>query len=243
MSYVDALNDNIKTGQLNGMTVYYPLCHVCGEPMLTYSYRPNLTFTCKGCKLDKYLSDKENRVIATHELKERKFQNAVSRFKKVKKNIKCYTTAFEKIHNKLFTDGWFDSTEEIMVAIELVKNNIKARHQVKLGRYKADFVLPDEKIVLEVDGVLYHNKNTEQKEQIRDNLICLALGSEWDVIRISDELINTNITRLVPAFRKVKENRNLIRQQHGGVIPDWYSKKSNLIIFSPVCRGIPRKHT
>ena len=120
MSYVDALNDNIKTGQLNGMTVYYPLCHVCGEPMLTYSYRPNLTFTCKGCKLDKYLSDKENRVIATHELKERKFQNAVSRFKKVKKNIKCYTTAFEKIHNKLFTDGWFDSTEEIMVAIELV---------------------------------------------------------------------------------------------------------------------------
>ena len=174
MSYVDALNDNIKTGQLNGMTVYYPLCHVCGEPMLTYSYRPNLTFTCKGCKLDKYLSDKENRVIATHELKERKFQNAVSRFKKVKKNIKCYTTAFEKIHNKL----------------------------------------------------LYHNKNTEQKEQIRDNLICLALGSEWDVIRISDELINTNITRLVPAFRKVKENRNLIRQQHGGVIPDWYSKKA-----------------
>ena len=107
-----------------------------------------------------------------------------------------------------------------------VKNNIKARHQVKLGRYKADFVLPDEKIVLEVDGVLYHNKNTEQKEQIRDNLICLALGSEWDVIRISDELINTNITRLVPAFRKVKENRNLIRQQHGGVIPDWYSKKA-----------------
>ena len=91
MSYVDALNDNIKTGQLNGMTVYYPLCHVCGEPMLTYSYRPNLTFTCKGCKLDKYLSD---------------------------------------------------------------------------------------------------------------------------------------ITRLVPAFRKVKENRNLIRQQHGGVIPDWYSKKA-----------------
>ena len=92
MSYVDALNDNIKTGQLNGMTVYYPLCHVCGEPMLTYSYRPNLTFTCKGCKLDKYLSDKENRVISTHELKERKFQNAVSRLSVILRRLKKYTT-------------------------------------------------------------------------------------------------------------------------------------------------------
>lgn len=127
--------------------------------------------------------------------------------------------------DNLYKDHWFDSTEEMMVAIELLHKKVNLRHQVKMGRYRADFVLPDYKIVLEVDGVMFHNENTRKKEQIRDNLIILNLGAEWEVIRITDKLINDNITKLVPAILKLKDKRQYYRKRHNGTLPSWFSDR------------------
>ena len=94
-----------------------------------------------------------------------------------------------------------------------------------MGRYRADFVLPDEKVVLEVDGTLFHTDRTKEKEITRDNLIVLSLGSEWEVVRITDEDINKNITRLLPAIRKIKKKRAELRKNYGGVLPNWYTDR------------------
>ena len=157
--------------------------------------------------------------------KEKKYANAVKRMQAVCSHWGAYSNTSEKIHRKLHTNGWFQSTEEIMVAIELVQKNVKARHQVQFGRYRVDFVLPDEKILLEVDGKMYHNESTKKKEIIRDNLILINRGPSWEMIRIGDDMINENISRLVGAVRKLKEKRKVIRSMHGGIIPDWYNDR------------------
>ncbi len=139
-----------------------------------------------------------------------------------------YKDAIDKVHEKLHKNGWFDSTEEIITAIELEKNNINYRHQVKFGtRYKVDFILDDEKVLLEVDGKLYHTKDKLIRENLRDNLILLNLGTDWEVVRITDDLINQNIKKLIPAVRKLKEKRKLLREEYGGCLPDWYSDRTS----------------
>ena len=95
---------------------------------------------------------------------------------------------------------------------------------MKLGSYRADFLLDDMKVVLEVDGVIYHSARTRQKEELRDGLILIALGAEWQVVRITDELITKNITRLMPAIEKVVKKRNMLRQADGS-LPEWYTDR------------------
>ena len=61
--------------------------------------------------------------------------------------------------------------------------------------------------------------------KLRDELIVLALGVDWEVIRISDDLINQKISKLMPAIRKVKRQRALHRSKNNGKLPEWYSNR------------------
>lgn len=226
MGYQDAIKDGIRIGKgLYNDTIYFPLCHICGKEIKSLNYQSIQKYTCHECKLKNYMADKEIKIESDRLAKEKKFEKAVQRIQSKVANIKPYEYAIDKIHRKLHVPGWFQSTEEIMVAIELVRRHIKARHQVKFGRYRADFVLPDDKIVLEVDGTLYHTEKTKAKEIVRDDLIVLALGPDWDVIRVTDTLINQNITRLAKAIKGTKQKRNKLREQNGGIIPEWYSDR------------------
>ena len=45
------------------------------------------------------------------------------------------------------------------------------------------------------------------------------------MIRIGDDMINQNISRLVKAVRKLKAKRKVIRSMYGGIIPDWYNDR------------------
>ena len=74
--------------------------------------------------------------------------------------------------------------------------------------YVVDFVLPEMKVILEIDGKLYHGKEKKQYETIRDELICEKFGEEWELIRIDTENINTNVTRLLPAINAVLRPAN-----------------------------------
>lgn len=221
MGYVDAVNDGVRIQK----NLYFPKCHICGKEVKSMSYIKGVKYTCKSCKLENKLADKGKRTEQDFEKKERKFENAVKRIEK-RSSLKPYKEAIEKVHKKLHTDGYFDSTEEIMVAIELLKNGVKFIHQKKIKNYRLDFVLPEEKVVLEVDGTLFHNQETEKREMIRDDLIILTLGTGWEVIRISDKMINENIKKLIPAIRKIKEKRQEVRKQNNGCLPDWYSRKA-----------------
>ena len=224
MSYAEAIKDGIRTVRLkSGDQLYFPKCHKCGKEIQSIRYQSGLRYTCKECKMDNYLSDKEKKVTADKETKDKKFDNAVNRIKQHVRNIKKYDEAIKTVKANLYKDHWFDSTEEIMVAIELLHKRVNLRHQVRMGRYRVDFMLPDYKIILEVDGVMFHNENTRKKEQLRDNLIILNLGVEWEVIRITDKHINEDITSLLPALLKIKEKRKYYRKCNNGLLPKWYS--------------------
>ena len=220
MSYNEALADNIRRD--NGM--YFPPCHKCGAETRSMSYIPGRKYTCQSCKLADKLADKERLSNNKRECKERKFAEAVKRIGK-RANLTAYSFAINKVYEKLHTVGYFDSTEEILVAIELVKNKIRFRHQVKFNRYRLDFVLPDEKVVLEVDGVTFHNVETRNRERLRDDLIVLGYGAEWEVIRVTDKMVNENITKLLPAIKEIKRKRKELKEANGGVLPYWYTDR------------------
>ena len=192
---------------------------------MTFNYKRGAKYSCKKCKLNNRLADKESRATENREPKDKKLEVAIKRIGGSARSIKKYERAIEIVEKNLHRDKWFESTEEIMVALELLKNNVRTKHQVSFGRYRADFVLPDEKIVLEVDGRIYHTKDHINKESIRDNLIVLSLGSDWEVIRVTDDLINQNITRLVPGIRAVRKRRQALRLENEGMLPDWYSDR------------------
>lgn len=229
MGYIEAKEDGIKiiTGnKLKQYTIYFPKCHICGAEIKSMRYDRNTLYTCQDCKLKKHLADKELKKEYSKEVKENKFNNAVKRIQKsVGKNINKYEKAIEVVHKNLHKDHWFDSTEEIMVAIELLKNNLKVRHQVKVGIYRVDFLLENEKIILEIDGRVFHTEQTKPKEQIRDNILLMKFGLDWEVIRISDEFVNDNIKRLVPAIIKLRDERKRIRRNFNGVLPQWYNNR------------------
>lgn len=223
MSYKEAVEDGVKcSGEYSGR-YYYPKCSICGKEVPTWSYIKNRKYKCKECRTMVTLHDREVGIEENYELKERKFENAIKRiensnYKRDKKDFDFskYEYAISRVHEKLHTHGWYQSTEEIIAAIMLIKNKVKARHQVKMGKYMVDFLLPEEKIILEIDGTVYHTAKTLEKEKLRDSLIILALGATWEVIRITDEHLNGNPKNLIKAIRAVKKNRQRIRKLYNG---------------------------
>jgi very-short-patch-repair endonuclease len=118
----------------------------------------------------------------------------------------------------------FDSTEEIEVAIILLQQGIKFRHQVRFGkRYVADFVLDEMKVVLEVDGDIFHGESTMAKQKIRDDLIVAALGPEWEIVRIKTSTLNQNMAKLPKALKAVLKKREMYRRINKGQLPEWYN--------------------
>ena len=100
-----------------------------------------------------------------------------------------------------------------MVALELARRGVNAHHQVKVFEYTVDFVLPEMKVVLEIDGAPYHGKDRQKYQQTRDDVIKWKLGDGWEVIRINTDNINTNITKLIPGIRAVLNSRKKCARQ------------------------------
>lgn len=204
MSYKEAMEDGIvreKDG--SGSTWYYPPCHVCGSAVPSWNYLRGVKYTCPDCK--KYLAEISVRQKGDKQ-KEKKYREAVKRIRKVSQ-LELYEFAMKQVLSQLEKPGWYQSTEEIMVALELIRRNVTAYHQVRVLDYCVDFILPQFKVVLEIDGAVFHGKEKKPAEALRDELICQAFGDGWQVIRIRTENINTNVTKLMPAIKKVLQHR------------------------------------
>lgn len=94
-----------------------------------------------------------------------------------------------------------------MVALELIRRGVKAKHQVKIYNYSVDYVLPELKVALEIDGPMHKVHGHDKEEAIRDELITSALGEGFQLIRIPTDDINLNVTKLLPAIRAVLKYR------------------------------------
>ena len=202
--YQEALEDGIRVSRdKNGCTWYHPTCHICGETMSSMRYRRSDTYTCLDCK--KLLAEAQ-REAAAYPCKCKKIDTAIRRISKVT-DIGEYTNAIQWMRDNINHKGWFQSTEEIMVGLELIRHKVKAFHQVSVYEYRVDFVLPEYKAVLEIDGPVYHGKDQRAQQEIRDEVITDKFGEGWEIIHISTECINKNITRLLPAIREILRRR------------------------------------
>lgn len=227
MSFTDAICDNVRIKRnLSGFDWYYPLCHNCGTEVPVWRYESGMKYICRKCKL-------EERLIIADARKEEDHKTRTAKLEKVIGRIKSHGT-FAKYESaiatarKMIDDGGhiFDSTEEIEVALVLLAEGINFRHQVRFGkRYVADFVLDDMKVVLEIDGDIFHGESRKAKQQIRDDLIIAALGPEWEIVRIKTSALNQNVTKLPKALKAVLKRRDMYRRNNNGQLPEWYNEE------------------
>lgn len=119
----------------------------------------------------------------------------------------------------------FRSSPEMMVAMELLKNNIRIKSEYKILKYRVDFLLPDLKVVLEIDGRLHDFRI--KKDSNRDVAILTELNKDvsgWEIIRIPTKYIEQNVKQLVPAITALYNERQKLRRKYGGFLPTYYSK-------------------
>lgn len=99
----------------------------------------------------------------------------------------------------------FDSAYEMIAAVVLIYNRVRCKPQQKIGKYQADFVLPDEHVILEIDGYQHQNRATHDSK--RDREIRRALGPEWEIVRIPTKYLDQNAKELVNAIRAIRDQR------------------------------------
>ena len=201
MGYADAIDDGIRIveGRRN---CYYIPCEICRREIRRTQYSRKRTYICDYCK---GVIKKKEKILISEELKntktrrEKQFDKAIDEIKKQCKNFDEYEKAISIARQRVELYG---STPEAMVAIELIKLGYNIIPQQKVGKYKVDFAIPSEKIIIEVDGEIYH-KDINKGD--REAVIQLSFGLEWRIIHIPAEKISKNIKKLknvIEAFKK-----------------------------------------
>ena len=189
-----------------------------------WRYESGTKYTCKKCRAKERLIAADIRKEEDHKTRTAKLEKVIHRIKQGGSYPK-YESAIATARQMIDDGGHvFDSTEEIEVAIVLLEAGIKFRHQVRFGkRYIADFVLDDMKVVLEVDGDIFHGESRMAKQQVRDDLIIAALGPEWEIVRIKTSALNQNVFKLPKALKAVLKKREMYRRIYKGQLPEWYN--------------------
>ena len=167
-------------------------CSVCGEFITTTQRGRREYRVCEECKKKiRAMKPIPKEVKAEQKDKfERRFDRAVEKIKKQVGNFEEYKRAIELAETRMYQYG---SSPEAMVAIELLRLKYRVIPQQKIDRYTVDFALPDEKLIIEIDGSLYHAKN---KTPDREARIQFAIGFDWKIIHIPAELIEKDIRKL-----------------------------------------------
>ena len=99
----------------------------------------------------------------------------------------------------------FSSLQETMVAIQLEKQNIKYESQKEINCKKVDFFLPELKIILEIDGELYHTD--ENKEFLRDRQIMKGIGEGYEIVHIEADSVPIYTWNLKEALPYIVDQR------------------------------------
>lgn len=192
----EALQDGVT---YCGRNIYLIPCEICGELIKRTQYSRKRTYICDSCK--KIIKEKkEGKKPDTDSRHDKRFNCAVEKVKKQVKNFDKYDKAVRVARTRAYQ---YASIPEAMLAIELLKNKLKIIPQQKIGKYKADFVIPSMKFVVEVDGELYHSDLGKEAE--RDFYINRTLGFDWKVVHIPARYVLEDVTKVTKYILKCKE--------------------------------------
>ena len=192
-SDIFAEKDGIEVVRHYGLTTYLVPCKRCGKIVSRRTYNPKRKNLCEYCELvyERKCEAIEQEIwdlIKTP--KEQTFDKAVAKLYKQVKNFDSYEEAIEIAKKR--TER-YDSIPEVLVAIELIKLGYSIIPQQKVGRYRVDFAIPAEKLIIEVDGGLYHPNGPKAG---RDGDIQLSLGLDWKILHIPADWISNHIKML-----------------------------------------------
>lgn len=192
-----------------GTEVFVVPCHYCGRKVIHTCYGRNIKFICDACKVAKMEKRKVEQkkrdafvdqlydAITTKE--ERQFDKAVDIVRKQAKRFSSYEKDIEIARRGQFKYG---SIPEAMTAIELIHLGYSIIPQQKVGKYRVDFYLPKEKIVVEVDGSLYHR---DKFNGDREATIQFSLGLDAKIIHIPAEAVRKNVHIVDKVMKKLTQ--------------------------------------
>ena len=132
----------------------------------------------------------------------------------------------------------FDSSHEMMAAMELINNRIHTKVQYPLNKRRIDMLLPSLKVALEIDGV--HHNFIIGKDSDRDIEILNELNKNdkgWEIVRIPTKIIEKNLKELIPTIRHIYKEKQDLRRRNGGFIPSYYSR-TNLSAHLKAVQGV-----
>lgn len=87
-----------------------------------------------------------------------------------------------------------ETSIEEKVRLALEKLGIKYQQEVKIGAYRADFLLPESKIVIECDGEYWHRSLKARERDKRKDEFLTENG--YQIIRLSEEQIRSDSLNL-----------------------------------------------
>ena len=157
---------------------------------------------CDACAEYTKQKEKEDRELYIKLKKREMFLRACDILEQQNTNMYAYKEAIEAVEEVISEKpDKFDSSYEVLAAIVLVHNRIYSKMQFKVGRYQVDFLLPEFKAVLEIDGDRHEHRKGH--DSVRDEKIRNMLGPGWEVIRIPTDRLDENAKKLPEAIRKV----------------------------------------
>lgn len=198
-----------KKARWNGRCMYTVHCDICGEPIRTPFYNTDNVYKCESCKDKEIETSRRIKKLLKNKIEYeeaievgidydhyKRFESAVSNF-----GIKYYC-AIEQASSVM---DKFGSIPEAIACIELLYIGAKVIPQQKIGRYVVDFCLPDEKLIIEIDGALYHQN--PNKEYWRDVAIKNLVGEEWMIKHIPAESLKDNHALFGKSMKKLLDDR------------------------------------
>lgn len=205
---------------------FFP-CWTCGIPVHSLTSHPILRVFCVDCREDfeKQKTDtlKEYIQLKTKVMHER----ALRILEKQCAKLFLYIDAAQVVLEFALEDpSRFQSSHEMISAMELIRHSIKIQVQQRIAGHRVDFVIPKLKVVLEIDGYMHEYKKL--KDSKRDIKVRQELGEEWEVIRIPTKYIEQNSAALVKAIVELYKYKRKVRKQNNGLIPDWYSERDKM---------------
>ena len=79
----------------------------------------------------------------------------------------------------------------------LRKIPVRCRRQVIFGDYIVDFLCPEKRVIIEIDGIQHFSEEGKQNDRVRDEYL---RGLGYDVLRISNVIVNE---RPYMAYREI----------------------------------------
>ena len=193
---------------LKRKTILTP-CWRCGAKISVGTNRIPL---CGACE-QQYVIEQKREAEQYKELRQKlMFKKMLSLLEKQKNPVDTWTykAVADRLNIAIINKEYrFDSAHEMLAALELAKAGIHIETHRGIGRYDVDITLPNERIILEIDGQQHQRKlsvDAQRDADIRNNL-----GLEWEIVRISTKYIEENIRQLYATL--IEKKRSLIRQR------------------------------